>query len=258
MKALEVFTIDFSSEFAIRQFILKYEDKTMNQMKLWSQSSNEHLRRLSCEGCRPRLPWTIALPIYKKDPSKILEIIELLKNDKSLYVRKSVANNLNDISKDNPHLVIDFVKTNLGTSKDLDWICKHASRTLLKKGDKDILKLFDFNKSAHVDIINFVCNKSVCVNESLNFSFELVSKESIGTIRVEYVIDYLKSNGVHNKKVFMISQNEIKLSSKKFIKRQSFKNMTTRKHYLGIHYISILINGKEIIKKEFLLNDTRN
>ena len=258
MKALEVFTIDSSSEFAIRQFLLKYEDKTMNQMKLWSQSSNEHLRRLSCEGCRPRLPWAIALPLYKKNPSKVLEIIELLKNDKSLYVRKSVANNLNDISKDNPHLVIDFVKTNLGISKDLDWICKHASRTLLKKGDKDILKLFDFNKSAHVDIINFVCNKSVCVNESLNFSFELVSKESIGTIRVEYVIDYLKSNGVHNKKVFMISQNEIKSSSKKFIKRQSFKNMTTRKHYLGIHYISILINGKEIIKKEFLLNDTRN
>ena len=258
MEALAIFTIDSSSEFAIRQFILKYEDKTMNQMKLWSKSPNEHLRRLSCEGCRPRLPWAIALPIYKKDPSKILEIIELLKNDKSLYVRKSVANNLNDISKDNPYLVIDFVKANLGTSKDLDWICKHASRTLLKRADKDILKLFDFNKSAHVDIINFVCNKSVCVNESLNFSFELVSKESIGTIRVEYVIDYLKSNGVHNKKVFMISQNEIKLSSKKFIKRQSFKNMTTRKHYLGIHYISILINGEEIIKKEFLLNDTRN
>ena len=258
MKALELFTIDSSSEFAIRQFIIKYEDKTINQMKIWAKSQNEHIRRLASEGCRPRLPWAISLPKFKRNPTKALEIIELLKNDKSLYVRKSVANNLNDISKDNPHLVIDFVKTNLGISKDLDWICKHASRTLLKKGDKDILKLFDFNKSAHVDIINFVCDKSICTNESLNFSFELVSKESIGTIRVEYVIDYLKSNGVHNKKVFMISQNEIKSSSKKFIKKQSFKNMTTRKHYLGIHYISILINGKEIIKKEFLLNDTRN
>ena len=258
MEALAVFTIDSSSEFAIRQFILKYEDKTMNQMKLWSKSPNEHLRRLSSEGCRPRLPWAIALPIYKQNPSRILEIIELLKNDKSLYVKKSVANNLNDISKDNPLLVINFVKINLGTSKDLDWICKHASRTLLKRADKDILKLFDFDKSAHVDIINFVCDKSVCINESLNFSFDLVSKESIGTIRVEYVIDYLKSNGVHNKKVFMISQNEIKSNSKKFTKKQSFKNMTTRKHYLGIHYISILINGEEIIKKEFLLNDTCN
>ena len=258
MKALEVFTQDSSSEFAIRQFILKYEDKTMTQMKIWSQSSNEHLRRLSCEGCRPRLPWAIALPKFKKDPTKVFEIIELLKNDKSLYVKKSVANNLNDISKDNPHLVINFIKTNLGVSKDLDWICKHASRTLLKKGDKEILKLFSFNKSNHVDIQNFSCDLNVKINDSLNFSFELVSQEEIGNVRIEYAIDYLKSNKNHNKKVFMISQNEIKLNSKKFIKKQSFKNMSTRKHYLGIHYISILINGEEIIKKEFLLNDTCN
>ena len=258
MIALEVFTQDSSSEFAIRQFILKYEDKTMNQMKLWTQSSNEHLRRLSSEGCRPRLPWAIALPKFKKEPKKVLEIIELLKNDKSLYVKKSVANNLNDISKDNPSLVINFVKTNLGKTKDLDWICKHASRTLLKRGDKNILKLFDFDNSAHVDIINFVCDKSVCVDKNFNFSFELVSKEEIGNIRIEYAINYLKSNNSHSKKVFMISQNEIKSTSKKFIKKQSFKNMTTRKHYLGKHFISILINGEEIIKKEFLLNDTCN
>ena len=258
MKALDVFTQDSSSEFAIRQFILKYEDKTMIQMKIWSQSSNEHLRRLSCEGCRPRLPWAIALPKFKKDPTKVFEIIELLKNDKSLYVKKSVANNLNDISKDNPHLVINFIKTNLGVSKDLDWICKHASRTLLKKGDKEILKLFSFNKSNHVDIQNFSCDLNVKINDSLNFSFELVSQEEIGNVRIEYAIDYLKSNKNHNKKVFMISQNEIKSNSKKFIKKQSFKNMSTRKHYLGIHYISILINGEEIIKKEFLLDDTCN
>ncbi|WP_368029839.1 DNA alkylation repair protein [Arcobacter sp. s6] len=258
MKALEIFTQDSSSEFAIRQFILKYEDKTMNQMKVWAQSSNEHLRRLSSEGCRPRLPWAIALQKFKKDPTKVLEIIELLKNDKSLYVRKSVANNLNDISKDNPHLVIDFVKTNLGVSKELDWICKHASRTLLKKADKQILKLFDFNKSYHINITNFSYDSIVKIDGHLNFSFELTALEDLGNIRVEYAIDYLKSNNTHNKKIFMISQNEIKSSSKKFTKKQSFKNMTTRKHYLGIHYISILLNGEEIIKKEFLLNDTCN
>ena len=258
MKALEVFTQDSSSEFAIRQFILKYEDKTMTQMKIWSQSSNEHLRRLSCEGCRPRLPWAIALPKFKKDPTKVFEIIEFLKNDKSLYVKKSVANNLNDISKDNPHLVINFIKTNLGVSKDLDWICKHASRTLLKKGDKEILKLFSFNKSNHVDIQNFSCDLNVKINDSLNFSFELVSQEEIGNVRIEYAIDYLKSNKNHNRKVFMISQNEIKSISKKFEKKQSFKNMSTRKHYSGIHFISILINGEELIKKEFLLDDTCN
>ena len=258
MKALEFFTQDSSSEFAIRQFILKYEDKTMNQMKVWAQSSNEHLRRLSSEGCRPRLPWAIALALFKKDPTKVFEIIELLKNDKSLYVRKSVANNLNDISKDNPHLLINFVKANLGVSKELDWICKHASRTLLKKGDKQILKLFSFDKSKHINITNFSYDSFVKTNEDLNFSFELIAQEEIGNIRVEYAIDYLKSNNTHNRKIFMISQNEIKSTSKKFVKKQSFKNMSTRKHYLGKHFISVLINGEEIIKKEFFLDDAGN
>lgn len=258
MKALEIFTNESSSEFAIRQFILKYEDETMSQMKIWSKSKNEHLRRLSSEGCRPRLPWAIALPVFKQNPTKVFELIEVLKNDKSLYVRKSVANNLNDISKDNPHLVIEFVSNNLGFSKELDWICKHASRTLLKKGDKQILKLFDFEKSAHVSLINFYHDSFVKVDENLFFSFELISEESIGNVRIEYAIDYLKLNKTHNRKIFMISQNEIKSSSKKFTKKQSFKNMSTRKHYLGKHFISILINGEEIITKEFLLNDTSN
>ena len=258
MKALEVFTQDASSEFAIRQFILKYEEQTMNQMKIWAKSKNEHLRRLSSEGFRPRLPWAISLPKFKQNPTKPLEIIELLKNDKSLYVRKSVANNLNDISKDNPQLVIKFVKENLGSTKELNWICKHASRTLLKKGDKQILELFNFDKSHHINLIDFCYDKSVNINENLSFSFEINSDENIGNIRVEYVIYYLKSNNIHNKKVFMISQNEIKSSSKKFTKKQSFKNMTTRKHYLGKHFIAILINGEEILKKEFYLNDTSN
>ena len=258
MKALEIFTQEASSEFAIRQFILKYEEQTMNQMKIWAKSKNEHLRRLSSEGCRPRLPWAISLPTFKQNPTKPLEIIELLKNDKSLYVRKSVANNLNDISKDNPQLVIKFVKENLGSTKELDWICKHASRTLLKKGDKQILELFNFDKSHHINLIDFCYDKSVNIDENLSFSFEINSDENIGNIRVEYVIYYLKSNNIHNKKVFMISQNEIKSSSKKFTKKQSFKNMTTRKHYLGKHFIAILINGEEILKKEFYLNDTSN
>ena len=258
MKALEIFTQEASSEFAIRQFILKYEEQTMNQMKIWAKSKNEHLRRLSSEGCRPRLPWAISLPTFKQNPTKPLEIIELLKNDKSLYVRKSVANNLNDISKDNPQLVIKFVKENLGSTKELDWICKHASRTLLKKGDKHILELFNFDKSHHINLIDFCYDKSVNIDENLSFSFEINSDENIGNIRVEYVIYYLKSNNIHNKKVFMISQNEIKSSSKKFTKKQSFKNMTTRKHYLGKHFIAILINGEEILKKEFYLNDTSN
>lgn len=253
IKALEVFTIESSSEFAIRQFILKEEEKTMAQMLTWVKSENEHLRRLASEGCRPRLPWAVALPNFKKNPKKVLEVLELLKDDESLYVRKSVANNLNDISKDNPHLVIEFVQKNLGKTKELDWICKHASRTLLKKGDKTVLKLFGFDKSTHIKITNFLCNKEIRLGDDLNFSFELSSLEKLGALRVEYAIDYLKANGNYSQKVFMAAQNEFKTKSKLISKKQSFKDMTTRKHYLGKHYISILINGEEFIKRQFLL-----
>lgn len=253
MEALEVFTIDSSSEFAIRQFILKYENETMIQMKLWSKSKNMHLRRLASEGCRPRLPWAIALPKYKKDPSKVLEIIEFLKNDDSEYVRKSLANNLNDISKDNPHLVIKFVKENLGKTKELDWICKHASRTLLKKGDKYILKLFDYGSVEHIKISHFNVDETVNLGENLNFSFTIESSKSLRNLRIEYAIDYLKSNGKHSRKMFMIFQGEIKSKKKSYKKRQSFKDMTTRKHYKGKHFISIVINGEKFTKKEFIV-----
>jgi 3-methyladenine DNA glycosylase AlkC len=258
LKALEVFTIDSSSEFAIRQFILKYEDKTMKQMKLWAKSQNEHIRRLASEGCRPRLPWAVALPKFKQNPTKVLEIIELLKNDKSKYIQKSVANNLNDISKDNPDLVIKFVEENLGVSKELDWICKHGSRTLLKIANKNILKLFAFEKSNHINIIDFCYDKSVNLGDDFTLSFEVKSDEILGNIRVEYIIHYLKSNNSHSKKVFMVSQNEIKSTSKRFIKKHKFKDMTTRKHYTGKHYISLMINGEEFLKEEFFLNDTSN
>lgn len=253
MDALSVFTIGSSSEFAIRQFILKYEDKTMNQLKLWAKDENEHLRRLASEGCRPRLPWAIALTKFKKDPKKIFEIIELLKYDKSKYVQKSIANNLNDISKDNPLLVVDFVKKNLGINENLDWVCKHASRSLLKKGDKIILSFFGFDKKTNIKIENFNTSSFVKKGDYLDFSFTLQSVEDIGKLRLEYIIYYLKSNGIHNKKIFMISQNEIKSNSKTYKKRQIFKDMTTRKHYLGKHYLSLVINGEEKIKKEFIL-----
>ena len=121
MVALESFTVNCSSEFAIRRFIIKYPIQTMRQMKLWTKSNNEHIRRLASEGCRPRLPWAIALPPFKENPTEVLEILELLKDDESEYVRKSVANNINDISKDNPEIVMVLTKS---------WIAQNKIATL--------------------------------------------------------------------------------------------------------------------------------
>ena len=159
MNALSCFTINSSSEFAIRQFILKYPDLTMAQMRKWAVDKNEDIRRLASEGCRPRLPWAISLAKFKENPQDILDILEILKDDESLYVRRSVANNLNDISKDNPQIVRDITLKWIGIDKNRDWILKHGCRTLLKSADIQILNMFGFKENKNLVIDNFVADK---------------------------------------------------------------------------------------------------
>jgi 3-methyladenine DNA glycosylase AlkC len=124
ISALERYTVYWSSEMAVRPFIIRYEERMMAQMIAWSKHENEHVRRLASEGCRPALPWAIALPKYKKDPAPVLPILEQLKADPSQYVRKSVANNLNDISKTHPDLVVKLAKDWYGKDERTDWILK--------------------------------------------------------------------------------------------------------------------------------------
>jgi len=254
MEALKCFTLNSSSEFAIRQFILKYPHATMEQMKRWTKSDNHHVRRLASEGCRPRLPWAIALQEFKKEPREVLKIIDILKNDKSEYVRKSVANSINDISKDNPHAVKKLTKEWIGMSEDIDWILKHGCRTLLKQSDKEILNLFGFNEVNNIDILDFHMPNNIRMGEELLFSFLLKSKEQLGKLRIEYAIDFLRQNNKYNKKVFKISEGIFTKKSKTISKKYSFKPISTRVYYKGLHELSILINGIEIIKKKFLIS----
>ena len=192
LDALEHFTKNSSSEFAIRAFILKDPSKTMTKMKQWAKSENEHVRRLSTEGCRPRLPWAVALPEFKKDPTKVLDILELLQDDKSPYVRKSVANNLNDISKDNPSRVIDIAKKWINQSKEKDKLLKHGCRTLLKQSNQEILTLFGYKNIENVKIDNFKLQKEVKLGESIEFSFGINSNKNLGKLRVEYIVEFVR------------------------------------------------------------------
>ncbi|MBU1216141.1 DNA alkylation repair protein [bacterium] len=254
MYALECFTINSTSEYAIRKFILKYQTQTMKQLRLWAKSENEHLRRLACEGCRPRLPWGIALENFQKDPTEVLEILEILKDDTSLYVKKSLANNLNDISKDNPEIVIEILKRWRKEEPKREWILKHGCRTLLKKGDKETLGIFGFSLPKHIELHNFIMQESVKMGADLNFSFTLETDGTLGLLRVEYAIEFLRKNTQSNKKVFHIAQGEYNAQKKNFSKSYSFKPITTRKYYEGTHTIFILVNGVSLAKKEFILN----
>lgn len=142
MERLTAFT---SCEFAVRPFIKKHEGQMLEQMLGWSEHSSHHVRRLASEGSRPRLPWAMALPKLKKDPSPILPILENLKVDSSEYVRRSVANNLNDISKDNPDVALSVFRDWIGHSPETNRIVKHGCRTLLKQGVPEAMELFGFS-----------------------------------------------------------------------------------------------------------------
>ncbi|EGT4532760.1 TPA: DNA alkylation repair protein [Clostridioides difficile] len=254
ISALERNTEYWSSEFAVRAFIIKDEERMMAQMRKWSKHKNEHVRRLASEGCRPQLPWGQAISKFKKDPTPVLPILEQLKTDTSTYVQKSVANNLNDISKTHPDLVISIAKDWYGKNKSTNWIVKHGCRTLLKKGNRDVLALFGYDDTTSINIQDFTLETtSISIGENLTFSFKILAKKATKT-RLEYGIDYMKSNGKRNRKIFKISEVSLKENEKKsYMKKHSFADVSVRRHYPGIHSITIIINGVEKGKLDFEL-----
>jgi 3-methyladenine DNA glycosylase AlkC len=256
VKAIEVITQFTSCEFAVRPFIIKYPNAMMAQMLAWSKHEHWGVRRLSSEGCRPRLPWTMALPALKENPAPIIPILENLRNDISRFVRLSVANNLNDIAKDNPDVVIDLAKRWLGKSKNTDWVIKHGCRTLLKQGDPEVMELFGFDALKNISIGNFqILTPIVKIGESLEFSFELLNDNPEKTrIRLEYGAYYQKANGTLSKKVHKISEKEYAENSVTNISRKhSFRVVTTRVLHPGLHRVSVIINGHEFERHDFEL-----
>jgi 3-methyladenine DNA glycosylase AlkC len=255
IEALEYFTQFSTSEFAVRPFVMKNQSLMIKQFLKWSKHQNEHVRRLASEGSRPRLPWGIALSSLKKDPSPIFPILENLKEDPSLYVRKSVANNLNDISKDHPELVLEIAQKWYGDNNDTNWIIKRGIRTLMKKGDQQALKLFGFGTNPKLIVEELAVTDNLTIGDTLSFSFQFISlDEKLTKIRVEYALDFVKANGKHSTKVFKIAENVINPGEKRvYTKKHSFKDLTTRKHYPGKHKISIVVNGEIKASEDFMV-----
>ena len=255
MNAILEVTKLVSAEFAIRPFLLYETDRTLAQLTMWSNHSDENVRRLTSEGCRPRLPWASALPAFKKDPSPILPILENLKDDPSEYVRRSVANNLNDIAKDNPEVVLKTVRQWQGSSPSTQWIIKHGCRTLLKNGNDSALLLNGFDTKRKFELKKMKSGKKVRKGDSLSFSFTVVNlDEERARIRLEYGIDYLTATSKTSRKVFKIgeylSNPGLPLS---ISRKQSFKDLSTRKHVPGVHHLRVLLNGQEMVKTKFLV-----
>lgn len=247
LPALEFFTRFGSSEFAVRPFLHSDPQRAMAYVLKWAESSDHHVRRLASEGCRPRLPWAMALPKFKADPSPILPVLEILKDDESEYVRKSVANNLNDISKDHPDLMIALCERWHGHSPRTNWIIKHACRGLLKARHQRALHLFGFGDNSQVEISDLrLGKKRLHIGEEQTFSFQLhVAGTGEQKLRLEYTIDFVKANGKTSKKVFQLSEKSYGAGVYPLQKKHSTADLTTRKHHPGKHQLTIVVNGKE-------------
>ncbi len=274
IEALELFTQYSTAEFAVRPFILRDPDRMMAQMLEWASHENHHVRRLASEGCRPRLPWACALPLFKKNPAPILPILELLKADESLYVRKSVANNLNDITKDHPELVLEIAQRWHDHHPHTNWIIKHGCRSLLKKGNIQSLSLFGFEQGEGVLVSDLsLSNPVISIGDSLTFSFRLslvnegndqkmnpsVPNFALGSrkMRIEYALDFVKLGGKVSRKIFKITENTYREDKPiLFSKKHSFKDLSTRRHNPGEHKLTIIINGKEMDGLSFYVRES--
>lgn len=259
MEALKNFTKYSSSEEGIRYFLLKDFSKAMKEIMKWCEDGDEHVRRLCSEGTRSRLPWAVQLKDVVNNPSLTFPILERLKSDQSRYVQKSVANHINDISKDHPDWLVKKVKMwDVDTYDSQKWVLKHGMRSLIKEGNRGALRLFGYDSEIELEVLDFqFVSKVVGEGEKLEFSF-FVKSNSVReqNLVIDYKIFFVRKNGKKIAKVFKLSNKKLRSYQKiKLHAAYSFVKKSTRKHYAGKHRIEILINGNIVKGEDFSYDD---
>ncbi len=247
LHAFEKITNLFSAEFSIRPFIALDKDRAFSVFSQWTTHTDEHVRRLVSESTRSHLPWASHVECILCDPHSVLKLLERLKDDPALYVRRSVANNLNDIAKDHPELVIDRCEEwSKNASPERQWIIQRATRSLVKSGHPRVWGLLGFTATPKLKLAEATLQSpTVAIGDSLGFSFTLVSQAARPQrLVVDYAVYYTKANGSLRPKVFKLKQVELGAKQSVAIAKQhSFRKVTTRKLYPGPHRIEILVNG---------------
>ncbi len=258
LDALEQITMRFSVEYAIRNFINAFPQETLKRIEQWSKHPHYHVRRLASEGTRPKLPWGMKIGLDVQEP---LHLLDALHADSTRFVTRSVANHLNDIAKTHPDLVLErlkqWKKEQKQNTKELDFIIRHALRTLIKKGDKVALGLIGIGTKPKINIQNIQISESVQMNSHLEKSLELIAQEDC-TLLIDYVIHFQNSKGEMNSvKVFKWKQIAAKKHENiNLSKRHEMKQfMTTRTLYTGTHRWSLQVNGEIVHQHDFELKD---
>lgn len=257
MAALREITMRFTSEFAVRPFATAYPEKVYRDLLRLTADPNPHVRRWCSEGSRPRLPWGQRLNDLVADPTPLWPILDALRNDPELYVRRSVANNLNDIAKDHPKLVVDkcaeWMKS--GSSKELDQLIRHALRTLIKNGHPEALELLGYSPIKQTGADFSITDHQVSIGSSLEMSLRLTSKNQTDQrLVIDFAIHFLRKNGTHSRKVFKWKSLTLHACETLTLsKKHPLKKTTIRALYPGLHRIELLANGANLAEIPFEL-----
>jgi 3-methyladenine DNA glycosylase AlkC len=251
LEALKVLTKLFTSEWAVRRFIILNEAETIDYLISCAMDDDVHVRRWASEGTRPRLPWGERLHGFVMDPAPALPILEILKFDPELYVRKSVANHLNDIAKDHPKLVVSILsrwqkEAGVKYQTKVDWIVRRSLRTLIKNGDEGALKLIGVSKSTRIEFNSFkLAKRRIKLGDRIEFAFEIQScSKKAQKLVVDYILHFVKANKKTTPKVFKLKTINLEPNSRCLLsKKHHLKNITTREYYTGLHALEIQING---------------
>ena len=258
MQAHHALTQRFTAEFSIRPFLIHHTEATLARLMDWTHDPSEHVRRLVSEGTRPRLPWASRLPVFQRNPKPVLALLERLKDDPAQYVRRSVANNLNDIGKDHPDLLADTASAWLkDASAERQWVVQHALRSAIKRGEPGALAALGFGTSADVLIgqSNITPRRAV-IGGKVAVTFEVTnSTAKPQRVLVDFAVHYIKANGASRAKVFKLKTLHLAPFETQGVgKRISLAEMTTRKHYPGLHRVDVMLNGNSQLLGSFDLS----
>jgi 3-methyladenine DNA glycosylase AlkC len=247
MRAQYELTQLFTAEYSIRAFLDHEPARTLARLREWAGDPSPDVRRLVSEGTRPRLPWAPRLRRFMLDPSPVLELLELLRDDPSLYVRRSVANNLNDIGKDHPGLLVDTCRRWLDHPTDgRRWLVRRALRSAVKRGDPAALEVLGFRASETTQVHQVTFEPSrPRIGERVRIS---VVVGNAGTrraaINVDLRVHFVKASGSTSPKVFKVREVELEPGERVAMsKTVSLQQQTTRTHYPGSHQVDVIVNG---------------
>ncbi len=261
MNALHVLTQRFTGEFSVRPFIERYEAESLTLLQQWTRDPNAHVRRLVSEGTRSRLPWASRLRRFQKDPAPVLALLERLRDDPEEFVRRSVANNLNDIGKDHPDVLIDVARRwTIDASHERRGLIRHALRSLVKQGNAQALDILGYGHAAAVEIKDVSIEPAtIAMGDAVTIEFCLGSTSTHSQrLLVDLRVHYAKANGSTSPKVFKLKAVDLLPSGEaSFRKRLSLADLTTRRHYAGRHRVEALINGEIEPLGEFLVAEAR-